>query len=85
MPFSVSLCSSSAEAVAAFLSIHGKVNGLGHINHGALCQEYLTGVEYVLDGVCRDGVYKVRTSHSMSITFPFITLHFSPGCSYLGV
>ncbi len=26
---------------------------------GALCQEYLHGREYVVDGVCRDGVYKI--------------------------
>jgi hypothetical protein len=70
----VSLCSSSSEAVAAFLAIHGKINGLGHINEGALCQEFLEGKEYVLDGVCRDGVYKVsRYMNSNNIrTYTYI-------------
>ena len=44
----------------AFTQIHGHANGLGHENDGALCQEFLTGTEYVIDGVSRDGVYKVR-------------------------
>jgi hypothetical protein len=39
--------------------ISGNLNGLGQVNHGALCQEFLRGTEYVLDGVSRDGVYKV--------------------------
>ena len=29
------------------------------VNAGALCQEFLEGAEYVVDGVSRDGVYKV--------------------------
>ena len=37
----------------------GGTNGLGQINDGALCQEFLQGTEYVLDGVSRDGEYKV--------------------------
>ena len=32
---------------------------MGQINTGALCQEYLSGIEYVIDGVSRDGIYKV--------------------------
>ena len=39
--------------------VDGKHNGLGQINDGALVQEFLSGVEYVVDGCCRDGVYKV--------------------------
>lgn len=36
-----------------------KLNGLGQLNDGALCQEFLRGSEFVIDGVSRDGVYKV--------------------------
>ena len=43
----------------AFNSINGHANGLGHMNDGALCQEFLSGTEFVIDGVSRDGVYKV--------------------------
>lgn len=56
---SVFLCGTEAEAISAFLKIHGHFNGLGQINDGALCQEFLSGTEYVIDGVSRDGVYKV--------------------------
>lgn len=56
---SVFLCNSIEDAVSAFHSIHGQINGLGQINDGALCQEYLNGTEYAVDGVSRDGVYKV--------------------------
>jgi len=56
---SVFLCNTEDEAVRAFHSIHGQINGLGQINDGALCQEFLSGVEYVVDGVSRDGIYKV--------------------------
>ena len=58
---SVFLCKSPEEAEIAFKSIHNHNNGLGHTNDGALCQEFLTGTEFVIDGVSRDGVYKVRT------------------------
>ena len=44
----------------AFNAINGHANGLGHTNDGALCQEFLSGTEFVIDGVSRDGVYKVR-------------------------
>ena len=43
----------------AFNAINGHANGLGHTNDGALCQEFLSGTEFVIDGVSRDGVYKV--------------------------
>ena len=55
----VILCSSEQEAKIAFNTIHGHLNGLGKMNNGALCQEYLEGTEFVIDGVSRDGVYKV--------------------------
>lgn len=56
---SVFLCEDLDSALTAFHSIHGQINGLGQINDGALCQEFLQGTEYVVDGVSRDGVYKV--------------------------
>lgn len=55
----VFLCSSEEEAIKAFHAIHGQINGLGKVNRGALCQEFLSGTEYVIDGVSRDGIYKV--------------------------
>ena len=56
---SVFLCHTPEEVQTAFSSIHGHSNGLGHENNGALCQEFLSGTEFVIDGVSRDGVYKV--------------------------
>lgn len=56
---SVYLCNSLEECRSAFELINGHSNGLGHLNEGALCQEFLFGTEYVIDGVSRDGVYKV--------------------------
>jgi biotin carboxylase len=55
----VFLCEDLEQAISAFHAVHGQINGLGAINDGALCQEYLHGTEYVVDGVSRDGVYKV--------------------------
>lgn len=55
----IHLCESIDAALPAFHSIHGQINGLGHINDGVLCQEFLPGTEYVIDGVSRDGVYKI--------------------------
>ena len=37
----------------------GKRNGLGLINDGALVQEFLSGKEYVIDKVSKDGVHKL--------------------------
>jgi biotin carboxylase len=56
---SVSLCSTEEERAAAFHSVHGQINGLGQINDGVLVQEYLQGTEFAVDGVSRDGVYKI--------------------------
>lgn len=56
---SVYLCNSQAEVTDAWKLIHGHTNGLGMINDGALMQEFLSGTEFVIDGVSRDGVYKV--------------------------
>ena len=56
---SIFKCSTVNEVIDAFKAIHGHINGLGQVNDGALCQEFLQGTEYVVDGVSRDGVYKV--------------------------
>jgi biotin carboxylase len=56
---SVFLCTTVDEALRAFRAIHNNLNGLGQLNDGALCQEFLRGTEFVIDGVSRDGVYKV--------------------------
>jgi biotin carboxylase len=53
------VCRTEEDAIRAFHSIHGQFNGLGKINHGALCQEYLDGKEYAIDGISRDGIYKI--------------------------
>ncbi len=55
----VHLCSSRAELSNAFESINGQVNGLGGVNDGALCMEFLDGMEFVIDSVSRDGVHKI--------------------------
>eukprot|EP00605_Chrysophyceae_sp_TOSAG23-4_P002260 GSChrysophyteH1.ASY1.ANO1.2504.1 assembled CDS len=39
--------------------MNGKQSSIGSTNKGALVQEFLAGTEYALDGVSRDGVYKV--------------------------
>ena len=56
---SVFLCTTVEETLDAYRAIDGHPNGLGHVNHGALCQEFLTGTEFAVDGVSHDGVYKV--------------------------
>jgi len=58
---SIYLCDTISEAQHGLVSIHGQTNGLGQVNDGALVQEFLQGTEYVIDGVSRDGVYKVIT------------------------
>ena len=54
----VTLCLSMNEARAAFGNIVGKTNVLGLINEAILVQEYLEGIEYVVDMVSRDGEHK---------------------------
>ena len=58
----------------AFNSINGHANGLGHMNDGALCQEFLSGTEFVIDGVSRDGVYKVCINPFIDKKKPILTL-----------
>ena len=54
----VTLCKSIQELEQAFHRIIGKVNGLGLLNEEVLVQEYLSGQEYVVDMVSRDGEHK---------------------------
>jgi biotin carboxylase len=54
----VTLCHSEAEVQKAFGNIMGKVNSLGCVNEGVLVQEYLSGIEYVVDTVSLNGVHK---------------------------
>jgi hypothetical protein len=55
----VFLCNTVEEALVALSRISGKKNGLGLVNDGALCQEFLAGKEYVIDKVSLDGVHKL--------------------------
>ena len=55
----VHLCDSLDATLNAFHMVNGVVNGLGSVNDGALLQEDLQGKEFVIDGVSRDGQYKV--------------------------
>jgi biotin carboxylase len=54
----VTLCRSVTDVQDAFGHIMGKVNGLGLLNEAVLVQEYLSGQEYVVDMVSRDGEHK---------------------------
>ena len=53
------LCQSIDEAVFAFKNIHQQENVLGATHDGALLQEFITGKEYVVDGMSRNGEYKI--------------------------
>ncbi|RHY38374.1 hypothetical protein DYB30_010124 [Aphanomyces astaci] len=55
----VFLCQSLDQVKKAFGTIQGKINHLGLENRATLVQEYLTGTEYVVDTVSRDGQHKV--------------------------
>mmetsp|Transcript_19940 Transcript_19940/g.32851 ORF Transcript_19940/g.32851 Transcript_19940/m.32851 type:complete len:441 (-) Transcript_19940:80-1402(-) len=55
----VFLCKSLEEVRAAFNSINGAINEIGEINEGVLIQEFLEGIEYVVDSVSLDGEHKV--------------------------
>jgi biotin carboxylase len=55
----VTLCRSMEELRKAFGYILGKKNGLGLINHSVLIQEYLEGIEYIIDMCSRDGMHKL--------------------------
>lgn len=55
----VTLCTSIEEAETAFEALMGKINGVGLINEAVLVQEFLEGIEYVVDTVSRDGEHKI--------------------------
>ena len=55
----IMLCHDLDEAIYAFNTIHNDktINGIG--NNGAIAQEYIIGSEYIIDGVSRDGIFKI--------------------------
>lgn len=53
------LCCQPQQVLSAVKSLIGGINGLGQRNNAVLVQEYLSGEEYVIDGVSRHGVHKV--------------------------
>mmetsp|Transcript_12449 Transcript_12449/g.16757 ORF Transcript_12449/g.16757 Transcript_12449/m.16757 type:complete len:330 (+) Transcript_12449:690-1679(+) len=55
----VTLCHSPADVRNAIHNLVGSINGLGQTNEGVLVQEFLSGTEYVIDGVSRDNIHKV--------------------------
>ena len=55
----VTLCLSADAVQRAYGNIMGKTNGLGLVNEGVLVQEFLEGLEYVVDTVSRDGDHRV--------------------------
>jgi len=54
----VSICNSEDEVRAAYRGLEGTKNVLGLTNYAVLLQEYLSGDEYVVDTVSRNGVHK---------------------------
>ncbi len=55
----VFLCKTVEESKTAFNRIFGKINGVGLMNNNVLLQEYLSGTEFVVDQVSRDGQHKL--------------------------
>lgn len=53
----VHLCSTLDEAVAAYGAIFEQRNLMGEINRSVLVQEYIDGIEYVVDSVSFGGVH----------------------------
>ena len=54
---SVSICYSKEAALAAFDGIIGTQDLFGDTNTSVLCQEFLEGVEYVVNGIARNNHY----------------------------
>ncbi|EFP97961.1 ATP-grasp domain-containing protein [Vibrio caribbeanicus] len=50
----VSICHSESQALDAFHNIMGKNDVFGAPNTSVLCQEFLEGAEYVVNGIARD-------------------------------
>ncbi|MFF4490083.1 ATP-grasp domain-containing protein [Streptomyces sp. NPDC001544] len=55
----VSVCDSPAESVAAYERVSGAVNAFDLRNEGVVAQEYLSGTEFVVNTVSRDGRHRV--------------------------
>lgn len=56
---SIMLCHTVEDALYAFKSIHDQESTIGHKHDGALIQEFINGIEYIIDGVSRDNKYKI--------------------------
>ncbi|WBB78737.1 biotin carboxylase [Micromonospora sp. WMMD882] len=55
----VSFCDTPEQSVAAYERLRSAVNNFGHRNEGVVAQEYLTGVEYVVNTVSWRGGHRV--------------------------
>lgn len=55
----VTICDTPAESVSAYRHIRSAINDFGCRNEGVVAQEYLTGTEYVVNTVSRDGRHRV--------------------------
>ena len=55
----VTICRSASEVRTAFGKLEGTKNILGLQNYAVLCQEFLAGIEWVVDTVSRQGEHKV--------------------------
>lgn len=53
------VCHTEDEVKSAFYRINGKLNGLGLINEKVLLQEFVTGTEFAVNTVSKNGVHKV--------------------------
>lgn len=56
---SVRLCATPEEVAAAFDLIHGRPDRMGWRNDIVLAQQYLSGPEYIVDTVSRDGRHRL--------------------------
>jgi biotin carboxylase len=54
----VAVCLDRDDAVAALAEIHATPDMFGNVNDAALCQEFLTGDEHVVNGVACAGQYR---------------------------
>jgi biotin carboxylase len=53
------VANNESQSLSAFHAIHGQMNSMNKVNDGALFQEFVNGTEFIVDGISRDGVYKV--------------------------
>lgn len=55
----VFLCKTFEDFKNKFNIVNGKINSLGLLNDGVLVQEFLTGTEYVVDSVSKNGNHEI--------------------------